>query len=83
MRRAARLGFTTIDSGRNGEKKLFKPMFDWHQRHGFICGFDQQSPSRAGEPIGDREQYADYMATHRWYQAPGSDHHGDAKIQAP
>lgn len=64
------------------EEAFFKPLFDWHQRHGLICGFDQQSPSRAGEPMGAVRQYADYMATHRWYQAPGSDHHGDAKIHS-
>lgn len=64
------------------EEALFKPMFDWHEKHGLTCGFDQQSPSRAGEPKATVRQYADYFATHRWYQAPGSDHHGDAKIHS-
>ncbi|MCP9979061.1 hypothetical protein [Actinomadura madurae] len=26
--------------------------------------------------------YADYARTHRWFGAPGSDHHGDARIHA-
>ena len=64
------------------EEALFKPLFAWHEKHGLVCGFDQQSPSRAGEPKGTVQQYADYMATHRWYQAPGSDHHGDAKVHS-
>lgn len=64
------------------EEAFFKPLFAWHEKHGLICGVDQQSPSRAGEPKGTVQQYADYLATHRWYQAPGSDHHGDAKIHS-
>jgi hypothetical protein len=64
------------------EKALFRPFFDWHRKHGLVCGFDQQSPARTGQPVGGVEQYADYMQTHRWYDVPGSDHHGNAKIHS-
>jgi hypothetical protein len=64
------------------EQAFFKPLFDWHARHGLICGFDQTHPARAGDPQGAVGLYADYMRTHRWYTAPGSDHHGEAKIHS-
>lgn len=64
------------------EEAFFRPLFDWHERHGLICGFDQQGPARAGEPIATVRLYADYLRTHRWYGAPGSDHHGEAKIHS-
>ena len=64
------------------ERAFFKPFFDWHRQFGLVCGFDQQGPARAGEPIGGVRLYADYLLTHRWYDAPGSDHHGSAKIHS-
>jgi hypothetical protein len=64
------------------EETLFKPLFDWHEDRGLICGFDQQDPVRAGYPIESVDRYADYQRTHRWFGAPGSDHHGDAKIHS-
>ncbi|GLQ56772.1 glycosylhydrolase-like jelly roll fold domain-containing protein [Devosia nitrariae] len=64
------------------EEALFKPVFDWHEKHGLTIGFDQQSPSRAAQPISTVDQYADYARTHRWYSAPGSDHWGDAKFHS-
>ncbi len=64
------------------EETFFKPLFDWHEERGLICGFDQQDPVRAGYPIESVETYADYQRTHRWFGAPGSDHHGDAKIHS-
>jgi hypothetical protein len=64
------------------EEAFFKPLFDWHEERGLICGFDQQDPVRAGYPIESVDRYADYQRTHRWYGAPGSDHHGDAKIHS-
>lgn len=64
------------------EETFFKPLFDWHEERGLICGFDQQDPVRAGYPIESVDRYADYQRTHRWYGAPGSDHHGDAKIHS-
>lgn len=64
------------------EEAFFKPLHDWHERHAMLCGFDQQGPSRQGEPVGTVRQYADYLRTHRWYTAPGSDHHGEARIHS-
>ena len=64
------------------EKALFLPFFEWHRKHGLVCGFDQQGPARSGQPLGAVQLYADYLQTHRWYDVPGSDHHGDAKIHS-
>jgi len=64
------------------EEAFFEPLHRWHERHGLTVGVDQQSPSRAGEPLGCTRQYADYPRTHRWYSAPGSDHWGDAKLHS-
>ncbi len=64
------------------EAALFKPLFQWHEQRGLICGFDQQGPGRAGYPIQSVQLYADYPRTQRWYTAPGSDHHGEAKIHS-
>jgi len=65
-----------------GETAFFGPLFDWHDRRGLLCGVDQQGPARQGDPKGGVSIYADYMRTHRWFGAPGSDHHGDAKIHS-
>lgn len=64
------------------EEAFFEPLHRWHEGHGLTIGVDQQSPSRAGEPLGCTRQYADYPRTHRWYTAPGSDHWGDAKLHS-
>lgn len=64
------------------EEAFFKPLFNWHERHHLLCGFDQQGPARAGHPIAAVGYYADYLRTHRWFTAPGSDHHGEAKIHS-
>ncbi|MGW5360460.1 glycosylhydrolase-like jelly roll fold domain-containing protein [Actinopolymorpha pittospori] len=64
------------------EEAFFGPLHAWHERHGLVVGVDQQSPSRAGDPLGSTWQYADYPRTHRWFSAPGSDHHGEAKIHS-
>jgi hypothetical protein len=64
------------------EQAFFIPLFRWHEKHGLLCGCDQQSPSRAAEPVGGTLQYGDYARTHRWYGAPGSDHDGHAKLHS-
>jgi hypothetical protein len=64
------------------EETFFRPLFEWHEERGLTCGFDQQDPARAGYPVESVDRYADYQRTHRWYGAPGSDHHGDAKIHS-
>ncbi|CAG7638163.1 hypothetical protein PAESOLCIP111_03919 [Paenibacillus solanacearum] len=64
------------------EEAFFRPFFEWHERHGLTCGFDQMGPARGGNPVAAVKYYADYLRTHRWYGAPGSDHHGEAKIHS-
>ncbi|MEJ3746731.1 hypothetical protein WEI85_26015 [Actinomycetes bacterium KLBMP 9797] len=64
------------------EDAFFRPHAEWHRRHGMQSGCDQQDPARAGHPIGGVQLYADYARTHRWFSAPGSDHHGDARLHA-
>ncbi|MEU3186053.1 hypothetical protein ABZ707_17895 [Streptomyces sp. NPDC006923] len=64
------------------EEAFFRPLAAWHDRHGLLVGCDQQDPARAGHPVAGVELYADYARTHRWFSAPGSDHHGDARIHS-
>jgi hypothetical protein len=64
------------------EEAFFRPLHEWHEKHGLIVGCDQQDPARAGLPVEGVELYADYARTHRWFSAPGSDHHGDARIHS-
>ncbi len=64
------------------EEAFFRPLAGWHERHGLLVGCDQQDPARAGHPVGGVALYADYARTHRWFSAPGSDHHGDARIHS-
>ncbi|MFJ2270874.1 hypothetical protein ACIOHO_31845 [Streptomyces sp. NPDC087849] len=64
------------------EEAFFRPLAAWHDRHGLRIGCDQQDPARAGHPLAGVELYADYARTHRWFSAPGSDHHGDARIHS-
>ncbi len=64
------------------EAAFFKPLSQWHEQRDLTCGFDQQGPARAGYPIQSVQLYADSPRTHRWYTAPGSDHHGEAKIHS-
>ncbi len=64
------------------ERAFFKPLFEWHEQRGLTVGVDQQNPARAGDPKGTVGIYADYLKTHRWFNAPGSDHHGEAKIHS-
>ena len=45
-------------------------------------GVDQQYGAREGYPVASSRIYGDYARTHRWFSAPGSDHHGDAKIHS-
>ncbi len=54
----------------------------WYAEHGLICGFDQASPAREGDPVGGVTLYGDYLDTHSGYGAPGNDHWGDAKVHS-
>lgn len=64
------------------EEAFFRPLAEWHDRFGLLHGCDQQDPARAGHPVDGVRLYADYARTHRWFGAPGSDHHGDARIHS-
>lgn len=64
------------------EESFFRPLGEWHARHGLICGFDQMGGSRTGLPIDTVALYGDYLRTQRWYGAPGSDHRGEGKIHS-
>jgi len=65
-----------------GETAFFKPLFAWHDSRGLLGGVDQQGPAREGQPQATVSIYADYLRTHRWYGAPGSDHDGDSKLHS-
>ena len=64
------------------EEAFFAPLHKWHEERQLLCGFDQQTGAREGQPVASTEIYGDYLRTHRWYSAPGSDHHGEAKIHS-
>ncbi|GII29212.1 glycosyl hydrolase family 2 protein [Planotetraspora mira] len=64
------------------EEAFFRPLAEWHDKHGLLHGCDQQDPARAGHPVEGVQLYADYTRTHRWFGAPGSDHHGDARLHS-
>ena len=68
--------------GALAEDAFFKPLSAWHDRHGLLLGFDQQDGAREGRPIASARLYGDYVRTHRWFNVPGSDHHGEAKIHS-
>jgi hypothetical protein len=63
-------------------RAFFDPLTDWLQERGLVCGFDQQSPAREGDPIGGVRLYGDYLTTHAGYQLPGTDHWGDPKVHS-
>ncbi|MFI5890972.1 hypothetical protein ACIA5D_12740 [Actinoplanes sp. NPDC051513] len=64
------------------EEAFFRPHAAWHEKHGLLSGCDQQDPARNGDPVGGVRLYADYARTHRWFSAPGADHHGDARLHS-
>lgn len=68
--------------GELAERAFFQPLATWHHDRGLIVGCDQQHPARAGFPHECVQHYGDYLRTHRWYSAPGSDHWGDAKVHS-
>jgi hypothetical protein len=78
---AVRRDFQTV-RGRLAEEAFFRPLHEWHERHGLLCGFDQNEGARHGEPIGATQLFGDYPGTHRWFSVPGSDHQGDSKFHS-
>lgn len=68
--------------GRLAEEAFFRPLHEWHVRHGMLSAFDQEYGARDGDPVVSSRLYGDYLRTHRWFSVPGSDHHGDAKLHS-
>ncbi|MFC7619560.1 hypothetical protein [Microlunatus sp. GCM10028923] len=64
------------------EQAFFRPLGEWHDRYGMLLGADQSHPARSGWPTQSTQLYSDYFRTHRWYNAVGSDHNGDAKVHS-
>ncbi|CAM3448038.1 glycosyl hydrolase [Isoptericola cucumis] len=64
------------------EEAFFRPLGEWHERRGMLVGADQTNPARAGWPTQSSQLYGDYFATHRWINAVGSDHEGDARVHS-
>ncbi|WP_372983764.1 hypothetical protein [Microbacterium sp.] len=64
------------------EQAFFRPLGEWHRSRGMLIGADQTNPARAGVPTQSLQLYGDYFATHRWFDAVGSDHEGDARIHS-
>lgn len=61
------------------EEAFFRPLGDWHDRHGMLLGCDQAGPGRKVDPHGAQRLYLDYFRTHRHFSALGSDMDGEAK----
>src|SRR5919202_417364 len=61
------------------EEAFFRPLFDWHERHGLLCGYDQIARARAADPVDGQAYYLDYFRTMRHYSAPGCDMDGAAR----
>ncbi len=78
---AVRLDYQRLRS-RLAREGFFDQFADWSSIHGLQYGFDQQSPAREGDPVGSVGVYGDYLATHRSFSAPGSDHLGDPKVHS-
>ncbi|MDO4551694.1 MAG: glycosyl hydrolase [Planctomycetia bacterium] len=49
------------------ERNYFKPIYEWHQKHGMIYGCDHGG---RGLDVGE---FGDYFRTQRWNHGPGSD----------
>ncbi|SCF25910.1 glycosyl hydrolase [Micromonospora mirobrigensis] len=52
------------------ERHYFRPVFDWHERHGTTLAMDQLS---RGDLRQGRRHYGDFLRTMRWYHGPGND----------
>ncbi|WP_156364413.1 hypothetical protein [Curtobacterium sp. Leaf261] len=64
------------------EEAFFRPLGEWHRSRGMLIGADQMNPARAGVPTQSSQLYGDYFTTHRWFDAVGSDHEGDARVHS-
>ena len=59
------------------EDHYFKPVFEWHQRHGTLFGHDNLG---RGDIREGHRAYGDHFRTMRWFSAPGCD---DPHLQGP
>ena len=59
------------------EEAFFKPLHEWHEKYGMLCGYDQTV--RNADPMRGEDYYVDYFKTMRHYSAPGNDMDGDCK----
>lgn len=59
------------------EEAFFIPLYEWHQKHGMLCGYDQTV--RNADPNAGERYYVDYFKTMRHYSVPGNDMDGDCK----
>lgn len=64
------------------EEAVFKLQYEWHNRHNMLQCCDQAGPARRADLHGAQRLYLDYMRTHRWYNAAGSDMDGEIKPHA-
>ncbi|ASA25782.1 hypothetical protein [Paenibacillus donghaensis] len=64
------------------EEAVFKLQYEWHERHNMLQCCDQAGPARRADLHGAQRLYLDYMRTHRWYNAAGSDMDGEIKPHA-
>ncbi|MBI2941012.1 MAG: hypothetical protein HYY04_11310 [Chloroflexi bacterium] len=64
------------------EEAFFKPLHDWHVRHGMLVSCDQIQRARHGDPLVGQLAYHDYPRTHRWFLAPGNDHNGETRVHS-
>lgn len=64
------------------EEAVFKLQYEWHKRYNMLQCCDQAGPARRVELHGAQRLYLDYMRTHRWYNAAGSDMDGEIKPHA-
>jgi|GEM_PF-436142 len=64
------------------EQSFFIPFYEWHRDRGLSCGIDQGGLARGGHVADSVFYYADYINTQRWYDIPGSDLMGNAKIHS-
>jgi len=62
------------------EEAFFIPLYDWHEKHGMLCGYDQVI--RNADPVGGDRYYVDYFKTMRHYSAPGNDMDGARSHQS-
>ncbi len=52
------------------EEGYFRPVFEWHERHGTLFGHDNLGRGNVAESLS---AYGDAFRTMRWFSAPGCD----------